>query len=267
MLYKNSTHPIEVKKIPLKIWTLRAHLESFIKKYVKNIEYDYVTPDELTALFKLYFNESFLLEHFPNLLQNFSIPPIVKKNQSSEEDDEGEDTLRKQKNKQIDEQENEQAIANASIDKDQPNNDQNDNQDKFKENKSELDNKHNNNRDDDYDDDDDDDLLVIPLRPPIDKEHLARGKTFISDITMKRISFFGTKGYLPGQAIIIEFDVPNNFTISAEVLHCENYNLHSRIISENRPKHRIHATFPFARKGERTMLRNFIKSIETQIKK
>ncbi|MBF0298967.1 MAG: hypothetical protein HQK51_09630 [Oligoflexia bacterium] len=273
MLYKNSTNPIEVKKIPLKIWTLRSHLEAFIKKYLKNIEYDYLTPDEITALFKIYYNESFLLEHFPNLIDNFSIPPIIRN--SSNEDDESKNENKKNNvidNKEITEENllsnmNDNPISDLNNSSKSQKKNINANKNKQKDEDQDVDEDEDQDENEDEDQEVNNELLIIPLRPPIDENHLARGKTFISDITMKRISFFGTKNYLPGQAIIIEFDVPNNFTISAEVLHCENYNLHSRVISEDRPKYRIHATFPFTRRGERTILRNFIKSIETQIKK
>ncbi|MBF0314526.1 MAG: hypothetical protein HQK50_10855 [Oligoflexia bacterium] len=208
MLYKNSNDPIEMKKISLRIFSMRSYLEAFIKGYVKNIEVDDLSIQELNALFNQYYQDTYLIEHFPHVIQDKTVLPAVKENpEENKNNKEG--------------------------------------------------NKGNNNEDGPIQM-----SFGIPIHPLIPEEKTAYGKTFISDINIANIGLFSTKPYLIGQNIIIEFDLPHTFSVGAEVLSCKNFNIHSRIISTNRPPFRIHASFVFTRKGERTLLRNFIESME-----
>lgn len=210
MLYKNSCDPIELKKISLKIYSLRAYLESFVRNYVKNIEYQYLTTQELTALFNQYHNETYIIEHFSDsehTLENSSLPPII---QNSPKDNQ---ILKSKK-------------LNESLEADE-----------------------------------EEKVETIPLKLALDEDEIAYGKTFFSDINISTIGFFSTRPYIIGQSIIIELDLPHSFSVSAEVLNCKNYNVHGRVISANRPPYRIYAAFTYGRKGERTLLRNFIQSM------
>lgn len=206
MIYKNSTDPIELKKISLQIFSLRAYMKSFVSEYVKHLEYTHLTIQELTSLFNLYYQDTFLFEHFPDEIEDRNALPPIKmlSNDENNENDE-EDTNSKEK-------------------------------------------------------------FGIPIKLSISEEEIAHGKTFFSDINIRSIGFFSTLSYLVGQSIVITFDLPHSFSLSAEVVYCKNYNVHSRIISTQRPSYRIHAAFTLSRRGEMTLLRNFLQSMEPEKK-
>ncbi len=105
-------------------------------------------------------------------------------------------------------------------------------------------------------------LNNLPFHPEIHPEKLSISNTFLGDINLEFISFFSVLPFIPGQTIVIEFNVPNNFTICSEVITCYNYNLYSKIISQDRPRFRVKAKFNYLREGERTLLRNFLQSVE-----
>lgn len=97
------------------------------------------------------------------------------------------------------------------------------------------------------------------------EESVSTGVTLLADVHMESILCFSKYPFEYGQSIIIEFLIPNYFVASAEVISCSKYNLKSRIINPNRPEYRIQAKFTFQTKGERTLLRNFLKSVEPDI--
>ena len=87
----------------------------------------------------------------------------------------------------------------------------------------------------------------------------------LTDVNMDFLYFFCEKPYIAGQSIVVEFLIPSRFVMNLEVVRCKNFNLFSRIISDNRPGYRVHAKFSFLKKGERTFLRQFLKSVQPQI--
>lgn len=102
-------------------------------------------------------------------------------------------------------------------------------------------------------------------KPEMSNEIVADGVSLLSDINMQDICFFSTRPFVAGQTVVIDLLVNKPLMLTAEILSCKNYNLYSRVISQNRPTHRIHAKFIFLREGERTILRNFVQSIEPNI--
>lgn len=111
-----------------------------------------------------------------------------------------------------------------------------------------------------------DDKAIFQRRPQnIPSEKIYKGKFLLAEIEMDRIYFFSNKDFLPGQSIVLDFLIPNQFTLNADVVYCKAYNIQSRIISNNKLPYRVIAKFTFLRKGERTLLRRFMKSIEPDI--
>lgn len=98
-----------------------------------------------------------------------------------------------------------------------------------------------------------------------DQEKMSNGFTLLSDINMQNIVFFSKHGYTYGQNISIELLIPNHFIISAEVKACINMTRTSKIISESKPNFRIEADITYLWDGERTNLRDFLKSVEPVI--
>jgi len=99
----------------------------------------------------------------------------------------------------------------------------------------------------------------------IDDSKITRGVTILSEVSMDSLYFFGGEKFLEGQSIVIEFQVPKRFVVNADVVYCRPFNIRSRIISEKKVSQRIVARFSFLKDGERTLLRQFIKSIEPDI--
>lgn len=110
-------------------------------------------------------------------------------------------------------------------------------------------------------------FTVTQKIPVISKDKLGIGVSLLAEINMDAIYFFSTRPFIPGQSVMIEFRVPNHFIISADIIFCRSFNLKSRIISAQKMPYRIGAKFSFAKKGERTLLRKFVSSIEPGAKK
>ena len=94
---------------------------------------------------------------------------------------------------------------------------------------------------------------------PEDKVHHAI--TILSEVNMVEISFFSTKQFLEGQSIVIEFQIPQKFAVSAEVICCRNYTMKSCIITPKKLPYRGRAKFLFLRPEERPLLQKFVISI------
>ena len=104
-------------------------------------------------------------------------------------------------------------------------------------------------------------------RPKILEEKIHRGTLIISELEMDHLYFFTNHQFVAGQSIVIEFVLPKTFTVNADISFCRAFNNKSRIISKKRLPYRVGATFTFLKEGERTLLRNFVKSIEPDVPK
>lgn len=98
-----------------------------------------------------------------------------------------------------------------------------------------------------------------------DLDRITYGFCFLSDIHMDTLLAFTQGKFLQGQSVVVEFLIPQNFMMTADVTYCHYYALRSRIISSTKPDYRIQSRFNFAIKGERETLRNFLKSIEPTV--
>lgn len=102
---------------------------------------------------------------------------------------------------------------------------------------------------------------IIQRIPELDPEEVCIGRAMLSEINMEKMFFFCEKKFMEGQAIVIEFLVPKRFVLNAEVLYCVEFNMKSRIISKNKLPYRTIVKFTFLKEGERTLLRDFVRSI------
>lgn len=103
--------------------------------------------------------------------------------------------------------------------------------------------------------------------PNISADKISQGKTVLSEIGMDKMFFFCNKSFTEGQSIVIQFCIPNSFIVNADILYCRPFNLKSRIISQNNFTHRALIRFNFLKEGERALLRQFILSIEPDLTK
>lgn len=98
-------------------------------------------------------------------------------------------------------------------------------------------------------------------------ELISYGFALLADVNMEWILTFSKKSFIQGQSVVVEFLIPRPFMMSAEILHCANVSMRSRIISESKPDFRIQCRFTFTRSGERGQLRDFLTSIEPDLPK
>lgn len=108
-------------------------------------------------------------------------------------------------------------------------------------------------------------VTLFQRRPTLPENKIYSGKTVMAEVGMDEIYFFCSTKLLVGQSIVIEFQIPKRFRLCAEIRYCRQYNMKSRIISENALPYRVVAKWTYLRSGERTLLRQFIESIEPVI--
>ncbi len=99
----------------------------------------------------------------------------------------------------------------------------------------------------------------------IKEENVSRGVSILSELTMDGLYFFSAQEFMEGQSIVIEFQIPKKFVLNAQVSFCRAFNISSRIISSKKVDYRTVAKFTFLKEGERTLLREFIRSIEPDV--
>jgi len=107
--------------------------------------------------------------------------------------------------------------------------------------------------------------LVKQRLPSIPEERISVGKAILAEIYMDQMFFFSSKPFLTGQSIVLDFLVPRRFLMNADVTFCRTYNMKSRIISKNRLSYRVGIKFTYLKEGERTILREFTRSIEPDV--
>ncbi len=102
-------------------------------------------------------------------------------------------------------------------------------------------------------------------RPTPPKELQGQGFTLLSDIQMDKLLFFTNKNYIQGQNVIIKLNVPKPFSLIVEVLMSSHIGRKSKIISPNRFDYRVAGRILYKFEGERSRLREFLKAIEPEI--
>lgn len=108
---------------------------------------------------------------------------------------------------------------------------------------------------------------ITQRRPKLTEDKLFSGTLILSELEMDHLYFFTNKQFTVGQSIVLEFLIPKKFSINVDVAYCRAFNLKSRIISSQNYRFRVAAKFTFLKEGERTLLRQFIKSVEPEFQK
>ena len=247
MIYNKSGHPIEVKKISIRLWSLRDEIEAAISRRMKECEAAGVPLfiDDIKRFYNLNLQtplndqnnvlqlhsktdgaesmanlmESLHEEVLPEATPETVLPPAAL-------DGEAATTAESKTFNQAEQIMAEQNKQGLEMNKPNP-------------------------------------ILQRPYkRQPPDLDKISYGFTLLSDINMDSILSFNKDKFLQGQTVLLEFLIPQNFLMTATVNYCHYYGLRSRIISSTRPDYRLQCHFSFAVPGERENLRNFLLSIE-----
>lgn len=240
MIYNKSGHPIEVKKISIRLWSLRDEIEAAIERRMKECE---------AAGVPLFIED---IKHFYNLnsatpasgdnVIPFAAKPTSEDGMASlmeeigeEVKAEGEETKAAEGSETAPNLENAEEIIAEQTDQG-------------------LETKKPN------------PILDRPYeRQAPDLNKISYGFTLLSDITMDNILSFTKDSFLQGQSVVVEFLIPQSFMMTADVSYCHHYAMRSRIISSTKPDYRLQCRFAYAIPGERDNLRNFLKSIEPSV--
>lgn len=252
MIYNKSGHPVEVKKISLRMWSLRDEIEAALERRMKECEAAGVPLfiEDIKKFYKLNMRAPLtdssnviplrgepsaddLNSLMASLKEDEKAPDAADESQTTEEVlaslSEGE---AKDPPKAFNEAEEilaEQALQGVENKKPNP-------------------------------------ILERPYqRQAPDLNCISYGFCFLSDIHMENILSFTQGKFLQGQSVVVEFLIPQNFMMTADVTYCHYYALRSRIISSTKPDYRVQCRFSFALNGERETLRNFLKSIEPTV--
>jgi len=98
-------------------------------------------------------------------------------------------------------------------------------------------------------------------------DKVSYGFALLADVNMEWMLAFSKKGFIQGQSIVVEFLIPRPFMLSAEIMICNNVAMRSRIISESKPDFRLQCRLTYALQGERTRHREFLTSVEPELTK
>lgn len=233
MIYNKSGHPIEVKKISIRLWGLRDEIEAALGRRMKECE---------AAGVPLYIEDikKFYNLNAPQSPDNvFQLKPkdagtdaMASLMESVAEETKTEETQAADATNTLNEAEEiiaEQTMQGLETKKPNP-------------------------------------ILERPYqRQAPDLEKVSYGFVLLSDINMENILSFTKDKFLQGQSVVVEFLIPQNFMMTADVTYCHHYAMRSRIISSTKPDYRLQCKFAYSIPGERENLRNFLKSIEPTI--
>ncbi len=237
MIYNKSGHPVEVKKISVRIWCLRHEIESAIERRMKECE---------AAGVPLYIED---IKKFYNLNASAEVDNVVPLRPVEA----GEDGMSSLLEEVGEESKTEEPPAEALASEES--NPLAEAQEIIAEQTLQgLDTKKPN------------PILERPYQrqaPDLDK--ISYGFVLLSDINMDYILSFTKEKFLQGQSVTVEFLIPQSFMMTADITYCHHYAMRSKIISSTKPDHRLQCRFAFAIPGERDTLRNFLKSIEPTI--
>lgn len=231
MIYNNSTDPVYLKKISLKIWALKDEVKAVIRERMKSSKDENLSIDDLIAEYRSKTDEAGSgdaeVQAIGDLEMGEAEMAAAIAGDSAEEDQPEEEATSSEEDMAAAMMEGQTGAAESS-DASGP-------------------------------------ITVIQRHPIFEKDEVSNGRTILAEIGMDRLFFFSGKPFLTGESIVIEFLIPKRFVLNANILFCREYNMKSRIISQNRLPYRIGADFSFLKEGERTLLRQFINSIEPDI--
>lgn len=232
MIYNKSGHPVEVKKISIRLWSLRDEIEAAIGRRMKECEAAGV-PLFIDDIKKFYnMNLEAPLTSQDNVFQLHAKTQEQDGMASLMEEVAQEATPEGGENQTFNEAEEiiaEQKMQGLETHKPNP-------------------------------------ILERPYqRQAPDLEKISYGFTLLSDLNMESFLSFTKDKFLQGQSVVVEFLIPQNFMMTADVTYCHFYAMRSRIISSTKPDYRLQCRFTYSIPGERENLRQFLKSIEPNV--
>ena len=204
-IHKASKDPVLIKKIALKIWSLRTEIEEVIRFRLKEAENREISSPPLSDL----------IDEYQGNVSPQEIEAIFKNMSSGDESEEDAES-----------EEEEEESDEAS-----------------EENEGNF---------------------VTQRTPQIPEEKITRGKTLLSEINMEHIYLFAEDTFIEGRNVVIEFLIPKMFSLNAQVIHCRKHSMSSRVISGQKLPHRACFKFTFLKPGEKSLLRQFLQSIEPE---
>lgn len=229
MIYNKSGHPIEVKKISVRLWGLRDEIEAAIERRMKECEAAGVPLfiDDIKKFYNL--NAPATPDNVYQLTPKASEADGMASLMESVADEAKAEAAGETKLDNAEEIIAEQTTQGLETKKPNP-------------------------------------ILERPYQrqaPDLDK--VSYGFTLLSDINMDNILSFTKDSFLQGQSVVVEFLIPQSFMMTADVSYCHFYAMRSRIISSTKPDYRLQCRFTYSIPGERENLRNFLKSVEPTI--
>ncbi|MEX1098987.1 MAG: hypothetical protein WEB87_01090 [Bacteriovoracaceae bacterium] len=242
-LINKSNHPVNIKKINIRVWTLRDEIEACIQKRIEEQGVENVDIEDIKNFYSnLRAKNNLEEDELDDNVADMNVQPGIADTSELEESEDQDDPETKA---QEEDQGEEQAKAREMAD--------------------EVLSDSNSDGDGSGDDKNSDapPAGFKRVKPP--KEKMVYGFAFLSEVHMDQILFFGKRPYTTGQSIIVEFLIPNKFSLSAEVVHSLHIDRRSKIISETKPSHRVQSNLTFLFDGERGSLRDFLKSVEPPI--
>lgn len=255
-IYNRSSHPVEIKKISIRLWSLRDEIEAALVRRMKECEAAGIPLyiDDIKKFYNL--NPSASFADQGNVLQLHQNTDGAKDEQAAEDEGMAEfmAALKEQEEaeKAREEGGSEPTEVSATQESDGSTFQQAD-QIMTEQKEHGVANEKN-------------PLLDRPfVRQAPDLDKISYGFTLLSDVNMDNILTFTKKNFLIGQSVVVDFLIPQPFMMSAEIMYCHYYGMRSRIISEHRPEYRAQCRFTYQLSHERDRLRNFLKSIEPQI--
>lgn len=249
-IINKSNHPVEVKRINIQVWKLRDEIEKAIALRLEECGGD---SDKLD------------IEDIREFYSRTK-PAYLDPDYDPEDDEEDDNVI------PIDTDEDSEAMLEALEEKEDSDDDSEDSdeedegstEDEETSDKNEDASKEENTEDNTTKNEEKVDTVELKRVHP-DSDKMSKGFSLLSDMNMENIVFFSQDGYTHGQNITIEFLIPKKFMISAEVFSCTNMARKSKIISESKPNYRVEAEITYFWDGERTNLRDFLKSVEPVI--
>jgi hypothetical protein len=239
MIHNKSGHPVEVKKISIRLWSLRDEIEAAIERRIKECE---------AAGVPLFIDD---IKNFYNL--NTSQPDNVVQLKATTND--GMVSMMEEVSEETKNEEPVEEVKTEEAKTEEESKNLNQAEEIIAEQAMQgLDTKIPN------------PILDRPYqRQAPDLEKISYGFILLSDMNMDSMLSFTKDKFLQGQSVTVEFLIPKNFMMTADVTYCHHYAMRSRIISSTKPDYRIQCKFSFSIPGERDNLRNFLKSIEPTI--
>jgi hypothetical protein len=237
-IINKSNHPVEIKRINVRIWKFRDEIE-------KAITLRLIESNKEGVELNIEDIKEFYTRNKPNYLDPNYDPDDNEDEKDEEEstDSEDEDTPKDSEDSEdsadsesSEDEEKAAKLAKEIID-DQPAADT----DQKSESKKPID-------------------RVVP-----DDDRVSYGFALLSDLDMEQMLVFSKEGYTFGQNICVEFLIPKSFILSGEVRGASHIGRTSKIISETKPDYRIQLNFSYLFDGERSSLRDFLKSVEPTI--